>query len=81
MNAQEYFLVSKMVEHINVVSQYARILYDETFDELFKNGQHNLEADLQDLRTNLVAALEKYESVENTRIITEIAMLPESNSR
>lgn len=59
MNAQEYFLVSKMVEHLNVIHQYARILHDRTYSEIFEKGNHNLEADLEDVRENMLQALQK----------------------
>jgi len=74
MNANEYYLVSKMVEHLNVVSQYARILHDRTFDEIFKKDGHNLEADLADLRTSMIAALEKHESPETSRIVARLEL-------
>ena len=63
MNAQEYFLVSKMVEHLNVVNQYKQILHDRTYDEIFKKDGHALDADLEDLRRSMLQALENSESV------------------
>ena len=74
MNAQEYYLVTKMVEHANVISQYARILHDKTFVEIFIKDDHNLEADLEDLRKKMIAALERHESADTTRIVTKLEL-------
>jgi len=60
MNANEALLVTKMVEHLNVINQYIHILHGRTYDEVFKaQDGHDLTLDLDEARANMLAALEK----------------------
>ena len=59
MTANEALLVTKMVEHLNVINQYIRILHERTYDEIFRAGDTDLTLCLDEVRANMLAALEK----------------------
>jgi len=59
MNANEALLVNKMVQHLNVINQYVRILHEHTYDEIFRAGGTDLTVYLDEVRANMLAALEK----------------------
>lgn len=62
MNVSEQYLVVKMVEHLNVVNQYARLLHQGTYDEIFTAADgRSLIVELDEARENMVKALEKAE--------------------
>jgi len=73
MNASEYFLVSKMVEHLNVINQYARILHEGTYDQIFKaDDGHDLTVELDEAREKMLSALEGDGNPQMARIAAEI---------
>ena len=59
MNANEYFLISKMVEHLNVVHSYSLLLHEGTYNEIYRDEGYDLTIDLEQIQINMTRLLQQ----------------------